>query len=150
MSKKEQEIKKILAGNIAFEGNVIVAGKGSLLIGKQGIPNGWSAMMLAGLCRREYWFDITDKKQEGFEEAAKVLGCLGKRCKLEHFPASEAVIRRNGIFNPQILILEKDEYQLRLTIYTARTITASFACRKTAKAFQNHLPQGIFFIETKR
>lgn len=150
MDVKEREIKKILAGNVAFESGMIVAREGNWLVGSQGIPNGWGTMMVAGLYRREFWFDITEKKQIGFEEAAKVLQCMGKRCRLNAFPGSEAVIRRNGMLNPQVLILERDEYQLRITIYTARSLTASLACKRTIKIFQKYLPQGVAYLENQK
>ena len=150
MDIKEREIKKILAGNVAFESGVIVARESNWLVGSQGIPNGWGTMMVAGLYRCEFWFDITEKKQTGFEEAAKVLQCMGKRCRLSGFPGSEAVIRRNGMLNPQVLILERDEYQLRITIYTARSLTAPMACKRTIKIFQKYLPQGVAYLENQK
>ena len=150
MDVKEREIKKILAGNVGFEAGRIVAGERNLLVGSQGIPNGWGTMMVAGLYHREFWFDVTEKKQTGFEEAAKVLQCMGKRCKLECFPGSEAVIKRNGILNPHVLILERDEYQLRLTIYTARSLTAPLACKRAIKIFQKYLPQGVAYLENQK
>ena len=149
MKEKEREIKKILAGKVTFEGNVIHAKEGFLLVGKQGLPNGWGAMMMAGLHCQEYWFDITEYKGSAFEEAAKVLYCMGKKCKLEHFPLAEAIIRR-GLTSSQILILEKDEYQLRLTIYMPNELTASLYCMNTIKAFAKHLPEGISLIENKK
>lgn len=150
MDIKEREIKKILAGNVVFEGGMIVAKEGNWMIGTQGIPNGWGTMVFAGLCHREFWFDVTEKKQNGFEEAVKVLQCMGKRCKINSVPGSEAVIRRNGLLNPQVLILERDEYQLRLTIYTARALTAPFACKRTVKIFQKYLPQGVAYLENQK
>ena len=72
MGIKEREIKKILAGNVCFEGGMIVARESNWMVGTQGIPNGWGSMMVAGLYKREFWFDVTEKKQNGFEEAAKV------------------------------------------------------------------------------
>lgn len=149
MDGKEREIKKILAGKVDFEGNVIRAKEGLLLVGRQGLPNGWGAMMVAGLYHKEYWFDITENQKNGFEEAAKVLYCMGKKCKLEYFPVSEAIIRR-GLTNSQVLILEKDEYQLRLSIYMPKELTAAVACMNTVKAFCKHLPAGISLIENKQ
>ena len=129
---------------------MIVAREGNWLVGSQGIPNGWGTMMVAGLYCREFWFDVTEKKQIGFEEAAKVLQCMGKRCRLNAFPGSEAVIRRNGMLNPQVLILERDEYQLRITIYTARSLTAPLACKRTIKIFQKYLPQDVAYLENQK
>lgn len=150
MGIKEREIKKILAGNVCFEGGMIVARESNWMVGTQGIPNGWGIMMVAGLYKREFWFDVTEKKQDGFEEATKVLQCMGKRCKLNSIPGSEAIIRRNGLLNPQLLLLERDEYQLRLTIYTARTLTAPFVCKITNKIFRKYLPQGIEYLENQK
>jgi hypothetical protein len=150
MGIKEREIKKILAGNVCFEGGMIVARESNWMVGTQGIPNGWGIMMVAGLYKREFWFDVTEKKQDAFEEAVKVLQCMGKRCKLNCIPGSEAIIRRNGLLNPQLLLLERDEYQLRLTIYTARTLTAPFACKRTIKIFQKYLPQGVAYLENQK
>lgn len=150
MDIKEREIKKILAGNVSFEGGMIVAGEGNWLVGKQGIPNGWGTMIVAGLYQREFWFDVTEEKQNGFDEAAKVLQCMGKRCRLECFPGSEAVIKRNGMLNPQVLVLERDEYQLRLTIYTAKSLTAPFACKSSIKIFKRYLPQGVAYLEHQK
>ena len=148
MSEKEQEIKKILAGNVDFENDIIVAREGISLIGMQGFPNGWSSMLIAGLYSHEFWYDITENTENGFQEAANVLFCMGKRCKLTYIPGSEAIIKR-GMSNSQLLVLEKSQYQLRLTIYSARTATAFLAAQITAKEFTKHLPKGIYAIEEK-
>ena len=115
-------------------------------MGTQGITDGFGFMMMAGLYHHEYWFDITENQKDGFEEAAKVLCCMGKKCKLENFPASEAIIRR-GMVHSQIMILEKDTYQLRLSIYMLRSLTSSLICKNSIKAFCKHLPNGISLIE---
>ena len=146
----EREIKKILAGNVTFEAGMIVARESNWMVGTQGIPNGWGTMMVAGLYRKEFWFDVTDEKKNGFDEAAKVLQCMGKRCKINSCPGSEAVIKRNGLFNPQVLVLERDEDQLRLTVYTARALSAPFACKRTIKTYRKYLPQGVAYIENQR
>jgi hypothetical protein len=39
---------------------------------------------------------------------------------------------------------------LRLTIYTARTLTAPFACKRTIKIFQKYLPQGVAYLENQK
>ena len=54
------------------------------------------------------------------------------------------------MFNPQVLILERDEYQLRITIYTARSLTAPMACKRTIKIFQKYLPQGVAYLENQK
>ena len=60
MDIKEREIKKILVGNVVFEDGMIVAREGNWMVGTQGIPNGWGIMMVAGLYKREFWFDVTE------------------------------------------------------------------------------------------
>lgn len=78
MGKKEREIKNFLLGNVILEGEVLQAKKGVLLVGQYGILNIWRTMITLGLYYQEYLFDITESLDTGFEEARKVLHCMGK------------------------------------------------------------------------
>ena len=146
----EKEVKKIRSGNVTFENDRIVAGESRLPISLQGVPNGWGAIMLAGVLKRDYYFQCSRSVNHEYKEAAQVLACVGKKCRLRQLPDAEVVLRRNGMGNPLILVLVREVNQLHLTIYTAKSAMAAANCNLTLQAYMRHLPDGITLVKMNK
>lgn len=143
MTEKEiqKEIKKILGGSVALQDGVFVANESPLLIGMQGAPNGVGAMLFAGLYKEEVFLEATKNSKSVRGKAVKVLNCMGKPCRLKAFPEADAVIRRNGLENPQLILLERADELYQLTIYMPKSLMAKLACSKLIKEIAKQLPE---------
>ena len=138
-----QELRRILMGLYYVDetGMVRVSDR---VYRVQGMLNGADTILTRGLYVEELQRPITGNLQDLLKECVIALENTGKPVRLEASPHTVAVLHFSILLNPSILTIAKRDDTLRISFYTAKTLTAKLNAKRTLQKLLEQLPAGEY------
>lgn len=146
-----REIKQALVGWVHYNQGCLEVNRG---VGDityfVGFNNGSTAVRLLGLCARRYEYSMPMRSKGWDVNMLKILYAFGKPLRLSTLPNGAAVFVRRGWRNPVIMTLERNDEQLLVGLYTARSIFASSTLKKMRAALMEKMPKQLHEVIRKQ
>lgn len=149
MSALKKEIKRILTGIIVDNGEYISAAPNVFGMNFKGTFSGASSVGFAGVSHKKKRYALAVDDEEAIALCCASLITLGREVVLMNAPDAYAVIRIPVVRNPSIIMIEVNEGELVLDVYTARTLFAFFTKRSDIRRFIKGIPEGVIISEKK-
>ncbi len=123
MKGRSKEIRRILVGYLAFDGQDIIAGRTFVDHLVQGAYAGTFSARVFGLTVRKRQYRFSDVKLGDTEALCRIaFSRMGSSVRLETAPDAAAVMTIPWLFNPCIMTAEVKGKDVLLCFYTARTL----------------------------
>ena len=151
MADTLKEIKKLLRGEFVVKDGITIAiedFKLKNLVGWQGYLNGSGNVNTLGVSSevREYVCD--DTVEEPLNAFMRILIKYGQTTALASKPDAVGFLAIHGLGNTMLFVLEETGWgRMRISIYTARTATASLVLNRAIKMIEEELPSGVEKVE---
>lgn len=137
----EREIRKILLMDIDYDGDGYVARLEGPRMNYNGVVNGWFELRVFGMKSVKGYYRVSGRGEYNAPE--KTLMTLGRRVNLKTLPDATAMFHMGGMTMPTLLVMERNQQEIVLTVYTARNFYSFIRCNRLLRAFDKRMPSNV-------
>ncbi|MCR5214898.1 MAG: hypothetical protein K6E10_10835 [Eubacterium sp.] len=145
----DMEAKKVLLNQVEIDKDGHYKTVDEFRFAYWGSGDGENRVRFFGVSRKDVFYQSEQNMKKVLDKAGKAMGNIGRGINLKSRDDAVACIVKTYIFYPVVLIFRKEEENLQLTGYTARTFSAPIALSVAIRLFNKALDDSVEKIENK-